>query len=100
MKTKQGHSFRNTRERLQTVLDIAKKLRNFPSTDGSRTVDLYNESFPAIAQLKKVFNEYIRNEHRDSVAGKIRFPEIHKTIEYILPAKSVIEPVFVLRATK
>lgn len=92
--------FRNTQERLQVVLDIAIKLRNFPSADGTRIVDLYNESYPAIVQLKKAFNDYIRNESRDSLSGKIRFPEIHKTIEYILPAKSHIEPLFVLRATK
>lgn len=100
MKSKPKHSFRNTKERLQIVLDIAQKLRNFPSADGCRTVDLYNEAFPAIAQLKKVFHEYVRNESGNSLAGKIRFPEIHKTIEYILPVKSHVEPVFVLRATK
>lgn len=91
---------RTKEDRLQIVLNIAKRLRNFPTTDGTRTVDLYNESYPAIAELKTVFDEYIKSHQRSSLAGKIRFPEINKTIEYILPAKTHIEPLFVLRATK
>ena len=88
---------RTRQEKLQIVLDIVKKLSNFNASDMSRSINLYNDSYPAIAQLKIIFNEYIKTDITSSMSGKIKFPEINKTIEYILPAKTHIQPTFVLR---
>ena len=49
-------------------------------------------------ELKKIFKNYItQNEPLQSYEGSIHFDEINRTIEYILPVKKNIDPVFVLR---
>ena len=93
-------SFRTQQEKLCIVLDIVKKLSNFNASDMSKSINLYNDSYPAIAQLKSVFDEYIKTDITSSMSGKIKFPEINKTIEYILPAKTHVQPMFVLRHSK
>ena len=95
-----GSPLRTRQEKLQIVLDIVKKLSNFNASDMSRSINLYNDSYPAIAQLKSVFNEYIKTDITSSLSGKIKFPEINKTIQYFFPAKTHIQPTFVLRHSK
>ena len=97
MKGQNCASIRTSKEKLQIVLHIVKKLSKFNASDMSQTINLYNDSYPAIVQLKSVFNEYIKTDITNSMSGKIKFPEINKTIEYILPAKRHIPPTFVLR---
>lgn len=90
-------------ERLQIVLDITNKLKNFPTSSGIGTLDLYNMESNAIHELKEVFKQYInqntnQNENGSiGYSGKIYFDEIKRTIEYILPIKNNVKPVFVLR---
>jgi hypothetical protein len=95
-----GNAYNSTQEKLEIVLSIVKKLSNFNASDMSKSINLYNDSYPAIAQLKSVFNEYIKTDITSSMSGKIKFPEINKTIEYILPAKTHVQPMFVLRHSK
>lgn len=93
---------RTKEERVVIVLDLIKKLKKFPRGDFFTTnnldnlyINLYNEEYPAIKELKKGFDEYINNEY--SVSGKIKFQEINRKIEYVLPIKKTIQPIFVLK---
>lgn len=99
---------KNKQERLEIVIDICKKLRSFPAstyfnTNHGQTIDLYNSNFPAISQVKQVFNDYINQDdshpsYLRGLSGKIKFPEIERTIEYILPIRKHTAPLFVLKA--
>lgn len=93
---------RTKEERLNVVMNLIKKLRYFPRSDfftneniNDIYVNLFNEEYPAIKELKTIFNEYIHNEY--SVSGKIKFQEINRKIEYILPINANIDPLFVLK---
>lgn len=87
------------RERLQIVLDICKKLKNYKLKDGN-TINLYNENLcDFITKFKAITREYI-NQQEDNLkefAGKLNFTEIGKTIEYILPIRSNKQPLFVIK---
>ncbi len=89
---------RNKQERLKVVLEICKKLKTFPTSTGS-TLDLYNSYYDAIHEVKQVFNEYINQDESNLVtfSGKVDFPEMGRTIEYILPIKEGINSTFVFR---
>jgi hypothetical protein len=88
--------YRTKEEKLKIVLDIVKKLRQFPTVTGT-VIDLYNADYPATIELKKVFNEYIQKDLCSGLTGKIDFPEIGRTIHYTLPIKKQAQPTFVLR---
>lgn len=97
--------FRNKKQRLQVVLDIAKKLVNFPKhnigdyTTESPFIDLYNSDFEAFVKLKKEFNNYIYQDDNSlvSLSGNIYCPEINKTIHYLLPVKINNKPIFAFK---
>ena len=98
---------RNKQERLQIVLDICKQLKRFPKssylpTDPHPYLDLYNSDYPAIQQLKQVFQDFINQDDSkpnllSGLSGKIKFPELTRRIEYVLPIKVNVDPTFVLR---
>lgn len=88
-------------ERLEIVLDIVKKLSKFPTTTGTY-INLYEINCPAMNEIKIIFNRYINQD--DSTpellvgeTGKIKFPEIGRKIEFILPIKKTIPPTFILK---
>ena len=91
--------FLSKKERLQIVLDIVNKLKNFKLKNGN-TINLYNEELcDFIKEFKLICNNYIKQEE-DNVKefkGKLKFTEINKTIEYILPSNKNKEPLFVIR---
>ena len=83
-------------EKVKIVVDIAKKLSNFPRSDNPElSINLYNDVYEPISELKEIFKRYI--EQKQSISGKLDFPEINKVIEYILPVGKHIDPLFVLR---
>ena len=84
----------DSKERLEIVLEIAKKLRNYKLADGS-TIDLYNDQYSFFPELKTIFNEYIKLAIE--VSGVHRFEEIGKDIEYFLPYTNDKKPLFVIR---
>ena len=98
---------RNKQERLQVVLDICKQLKRFPkssylASDPYPYLDLYNSDYIAIQQLKKIFHDFVNQDDDQpklltGFSGKIKFPELNRRIEYILPIKHNVEPLFVLR---
>jgi hypothetical protein len=92
------NNFRTRQERLQIVLDIAKKLRNYELQNGS-TMDLYNDQYSFIPELKNIFNEYVKQDDELPLdfSGLLRFEEIGKDIEYILPSTQNKLPLFVIR---
>jgi hypothetical protein len=85
-------------ERLEIVLALIKKLRNFPTVN-STTIDLYNSEYPSMRKLREIFSRYV-NQPEFSLSGEtgtIPFPEMNRKIEYLLPIKKSAEPKFVLR---
>ena len=87
---------KSTGERVQVVLDIAKRLKRFPKSDMSGYIDLYNSPFSAMIEIKKIFKEYI--DSGIGASGKIYFHELDREIVYNLPASINKPPLFVLRA--
>lgn len=89
---------RNKKERLEVVLEIAKKLREFPTSTGT-TIDLYNGYYDAIHEIKSVFNQYVNQDDTQLIefSGNIDFPELGRKIEYVLPIEKRINSLFVLR---
>lgn len=96
-------------QRLKIVLDICKKLKNFPTAQHTifetqeSHLNLYDTDYIAIIQLKKVFSDYVNQNDTSpntlvGFSGKIKFPELNKTIHYILPIKSHIEPTVVFKS--
>lgn len=85
-------------ERLVVVLEIARKLRHFQGPDGT-VDDLYNDEYPAIKELKEIFKNYVSQDENNliSFSGTIKFPEIGRKMEYILPTGSVAKSLFVLK---
>ncbi|NBO99298.1 MAG: hypothetical protein EBU90_04115 [Proteobacteria bacterium] len=98
---------RNKQERLQVVLDICKQLKRFPKSsylpsDPNPYFDLYNSDYSAIQQLKTVFRDFVNQDDSNpnllsGLSGKIKFPELNRRIEYVLPIKKSVTPTFVLR---
>jgi hypothetical protein len=83
-------------ERLKIVVEIVSKLKSFPTNSNyDKTINLYNSEYPAIVRIKAIFKEYIHNGHNQS--GVIKFPELGKKIEYILPTRKGVQPLFVFR---
>jgi len=95
---KNKYNIKTKEERLNIVLDIAKKLKNYNTPKGE-IVNLYNDEYSFVPELKKIFNDYIKQE--DDLAldysGILRFEEINKWIEYKLPIKKNAQPLFVIR---
>lgn len=92
---------KNKQERLTIVLEICKKLRDFPTSTGT-TIDLYNGYYDAIHEIKDVFKEYVNQDdcnpkHLIGFSGKIDFPEIGRKIEYVLPINTNANSLFVFR---
>ena len=88
--------YKSSKEKLEIVLDIVKKLKNYETNTGVQ--DIYLEHFSYVKIISKVFNDYIRNNDRKK--GKVLFEEINKFIEYDLPINKNGKPLFVIRANK
>ncbi len=93
--------FRTRAERLSIVLDIAKKLRNYTLPNGE-TIDLYQDHYSFIPELKEIFNNYVKQDDELPLdfAGILLFSEIGKDIEYLLPSTNKKESLFVIRMQK
>ena len=82
-------------ERVNIVLDIVKKLKNYKIKSGN-TINLYNEELCSfIIRFKEITQKYIKEENE--YRGTLYFEEIDKTIEYIFPINKNIKPLFVIR---
>jgi len=80
-------------EKVAICSEIAKNLKNFENKKGK--VNLFNDSYSFISELKKIFNEYIKNEI--SLKGTLDFLEIGKKIDYYFPLNNNEKPLFVIR---
>jgi hypothetical protein len=88
-------------ERLQIVLEIVNKLKNFKCKNNT-IIDLYNDNLcHFITELKVIFNDYIKqyDANPTDYKGILYFEEIDKNIEYFLPCKNE-PPLFVIRGKK
>jgi hypothetical protein len=89
-------------ERLQIVLQIVNKLKNF-RCENNTIIDLYNENLcHFITELKQIFDKYIKQEEPNLIdyQGILYFQEINKNIEYFLPCRKNVEPLFVIKGKK
>jgi len=87
-------------ERLNIVVDIATKLKNFKTKNG-QIVNLYSDNLCSfITDFKQICNSYIKQDEAKLVdfRGTLEFEEIDRTIEYVLPVKKHDEPLFVIRS--
>ena len=76
-------------ERLQIVLEIVNKLKNFKSKNNT-IINLYDDNLCSfIKELKEIFNNYIKQEETKLIdyKGNLYFEEIDKKIEYFLPCR-------------
>ena len=80
-------------ERLQIVLDIMNKLKNFNLNN--EVIDLYNSNYSFIKELKDITKNYINDGK--SYKGFLEFTEIGKKIEYLFPDKNYKKSLFVIR---
>ena len=81
-------------ERLNIVLDIVKKLKNF-TLKNNEIINLYNLNYSFIQEFKEITNNYIKTG--ESYKGSLYFEEIGKNIEYNFPQKNYKKPLFVIR---
>jgi hypothetical protein len=90
--------FRNKKERLEVVLEIAKQLKKYKLPNGS-IIDLYDTQYSFVSELKSIFHEYIYQDDNLPLdySGILRFEEISKDIEYKLPSMKNVNSLFVIR---
>ena len=93
------NNYYSIQERLEIVLNITKKLKNYELKTG-KTINLYNDNLcEFIKEFKTITNNYIKQNENDlkEFKGTLKFTEINKTIEYIFPIKKNVKPLFVIR---
>ena len=84
-------------EKVSICFEIAKQLKEFQNDKGEK-VNLFNEIYTFVPQLKKIFNDYI---HGDTYfKGSLDFVEIGKKIDYHFPLTKNHKPLFVIRIKK
>ena len=86
-------------ERLQIVLEIVNKLKNFKCKNNT-IINLYDDNLCSfIRELKEIFNSYIKQDETKLIdyKGNLYFEEIDKKIEYFLPCKKNKKSLFVIR---
>jgi hypothetical protein len=81
-------------EKIQICTDIATKLKQFENSNGVK-VNLFNNSYLFVKELKKIFNDYIHGN--TYFKGTLDFVEINKKIEYHFPLTKNHQPLFVIR---
>ena len=85
-------------EKVKIIVDIIKKLKTFPTKNGS-TIDLYNKEYKYVEKFKTISMNWVNTEHSE-FEGSIYFEELNKYFEYNFPSKKKNEPLFVLRNNK
>jgi len=89
-------------ERLQIVLEIVNKLKNFHCKNNT-IINLYDENLcQFITELKEIFDKYIKQEESNLIdyKGILYFQEINKNIEYFLPCRKNEKSLFVIKGKK
>jgi len=89
----------NKIERLEIVLEIINKLKNFKCKNNT-IINLYNENlYSFITEFKEICNKYIKQDETNLIdyKGILHFEEINKNIEYFLPCKKNVSSLFVIR---
>ena len=80
-------------EKVSICIEIAKKLKEFEGKNGK--VNLFNEIYSFVPELKKIFKDYINGN--TFFRGTLQFVEINKKIEYHLPITKNHTPLFVIK---
>lgn len=86
-------------ERLEIVLNITKKLKNYELKTG-KIINLYNDNLcEFIKEFKTITYNYIKQDENNlkEFKGILKFTEINKRIEYVFPIKKNVQPLFVIR---
>tara|TARA_B100000424_G_scaffold89018_1_gene66613 strand:- start:3887 stop:4153 length:267 start_codon:yes stop_codon:yes gene_type:complete len=82
-------------EKIQIVVDITKKLVNFPSSQGG-SINLLNKNYLYVERFKQITRKWINTEYSEFY-GTIKFEELNKYFEYDFPCCKDKQPLFVLR---
>jgi hypothetical protein len=87
-----------SKERLLMCIDIVKKLQNYEGKNG-HIINLYNEEYQFIKDLKEIHNKYIKqpDDNVKEYRGSLFFEEIGKRVDYIYPATKNNKQLFVIR---
>lgn len=91
--------FYSKMERLEIVLEIVNKLKNFKCKNNT-IINLYDDNLcSSIGKLKEIFNNYIKHDETKLIdyKGKLYFEEIDKKIKYFLPCKKNKKSLFVIK---
>lgn len=91
--------FYNKKERLEIIMNIIKKLKNF-ETKNNQIINLYDENLCSfIKEFKIICNNYIKQDDNNlqEYKGILNFEEINREIKYIFPIYKTKKPVFVIR---
>jgi len=80
-------------EKTDICLGIADSLKNYSGKNGK--VNLYNDCYTFVPELKKIFKEYIHGNCY--FKGVLHFVEIDKKIDYHFPLTKNHKPLFVIR---
>lgn len=86
------------KERLEIVLDIVKKLKDFHGQN-NQTADLYQPHFSYYDEFKEITNKYINEDGTKDLKGTILFFEVGCDIEYRFPYTRK-KPLFVFKKRK
>ena len=84
-------------EKVSICSEIARQLKEFQNDKGEK-VNLFNETYTFVPQLKKIFNDYIHGH--TYFKGSLDFVEIDKKIDYHFPLTKNHKPLFVIRIKK
>ncbi len=98
MKKKEAMSeFYTQEEKVSICSNIAIQLKEFENAKGEK-VNLFNNEYSFVPQLKKIFNDYIHGNL--FFKGTLDFVEIGKKIDYRFPLTKKETPLFVIRIKK
>jgi len=90
----ESSNFYSQIEKIQICTDITIKLKYLYSIDCVK-VNLFNDEYSFVKELKKIFNDYIHND--TNFKGSLAFIEIGKKIEYHFPLTKNYDPFFVIK---
>lgn len=82
------NNYYTRQERLDIVLNLRRQLQKFPTRYSGQTVDLYQDVYICIPELKSIFKQYVsgfQSDTKNALEGRLDFVEIGMHINYILP---------------
>lgn len=83
-----GIESKSREERIRIAVNLLKDLKQYHIPD----------SLPGVEKFHKVVRDYTEPNINSGLSGKIKIPEIGRTLEYHLPIRSISQPMVRLKA--